>query len=443
MNRKDFLKYAAIVTPFVAIPFIVAYNPFAAWRHRFLQKAISQATYKKRKLVLIELTGGNDGLNTVIPIDKYKILSVARRNILIPENKILPLKGSDVFGFHPSLTGLQQLYNNGLVSAIQGVGYPNPDFSHFRGIVMKYTAHTGKEEIRSGWLGRYLAHENHGYPKGYPLHPTDGPRAIRVGSASPRLTQFDPEVTQDIEDFSIGISGIAEGAEDLPLTPGSGMGGLMASTLAGGNISKINAISEQIKLYSPTIQSFGSRKQNLSKLYPESGKNDLADQLRTVARLIGSGLDTPIYIVSQGDYDTHSDQADSSDTTKGTHANLLKDLSEAITAFEDDLRLMGIQDDVLGMTFSEFGRRIATNSGGTDHGTAETVLLFGSQLRNGIVGTSPELPAKVMLEDNLAMQFDFRSVYKSVLTGWFGVSAEAAKKIIPEGSDEMLDLFTS
>ena len=204
----------------------------------------------------------------------------------------------------------------------------------------------------------------------------------------------------------------------------------------------MRAISNQIKLYAPAILSFSKKQDTLSKLYPEPEKNPLADQLKMVAKLIGSGLNTRIYVVNQTGYDTHAEQVDNSDTTKGKHAHLLDQLSQAITAFEDDLQLMGKQDEVLGMTFSEFGRRIASSDSlGTDHGTGETVILFGSKLKSGMVGVSPDLPAKVTLDDNLPLQFDFRALYASVLTGWFGVSEAAVKTIITQGAETRVDLF--
>jgi uncharacterized protein (DUF1501 family) len=429
MNRRLFIKHAAAIAPL-----IVAFNPYAMAQRGFLQNLIPSDGNNKRKLVLIELTGGNDGLNTVIPIDKYEILSEARRNILIPENKILKLNDTNIFGFHPSMTGLRELYNNRLVSIIQGVGYPDPDLSHFRGIAIKYTANTGKEEIRSGWMGRYLEQEYPQYPKGHSSQMTDGPPAMRFGLVSPKITQGADE------DFSIGITNL----EDISDLSTLSVEDPVSNNMGGTNINTIRAVSDKIKLYIPAINMFSKKQENLSKLYPEQGKNPLADQLKIIAKLIGSGLSTTIYVAGQSNYDTHGNQVEKSDTTQGVHSNLLKDLSEAITAFEDDLYLMGKQDDVLGMTYSEFGRRIASSdSYGTDHGTSESVILFGTKLKKGIIGSSPDLSSKVNQGDNLPVQFDFRSVYKSVLSDWLGTSEDRIKTIITQGPDEKLDLFTS
>lgn len=427
MKRKHFLQHTAALAPF-----LIAFNPLAAVQKKFLQYFVPQVSKENRILVLIELVGGNDGLNTVIPIDKYSQLSVARRDILIPENKILPLNDTAVFGLHPSLTGLQNLYNNKLLSLVQGVGYAEAEYSHFRAKAIKYTANTQKEELRSGWLGRYLAEHYPDYPHHYPLHNTDGPPAFRIGSS------VSPKTTQGIEeDFSIGIANLTDMSTSAAIPEDNTMG----SNPASEKINKIKAVAKQIRQYAPIIEQFAARQQNLSKLYPEPEKNLLADQLKTVARLIGSGINTRVYLVGQTDYDTHADQVDKADTTKGKHAALLRDLSEAITAFQDDLQLMGKQDEVLGMTFSEFGRRIASGSYGTDHGSSETNILFGTQLNHGIIGKSPELPAKITIDDNLPVQFDFRSLYKTILTDWFGVPLQSAKAIINQGPDEKIDLF--
>jgi uncharacterized protein (DUF1501 family) len=423
MNRRKFLILAGCAVPVVWGSY--HFSPFP----RFFA---SPANYRNRVLVLIQLGGGNDTLNTVIPISKYNILSEARKNILIPERKILKLNDTDSFGFHPSLTGMQRLYNDKKISIVHGVGYPNPDLSHFKGTDIKITANCGAQDSKSGWVGRYLEGEYKNFPKGHPLHQGDGPPCVCVGGVSPKISRG-----ADI-DLSVGFSTIS----DFDLLAPNIQLDAMPNNAGGAHISEIRSLLDQIKLYAPAIKSVAGKQSNRSKLYPEPGKNKLADHLKTVAALIGGDLRSPIYVVSQSDYDTHGDQVEKSDTTKGQHAQLLSDLSEAITAFEDDMHLMGKQDDVLGMTFSEFGRRIKSNeSNGTDHGTAEAVILFGSKLKETMIGTAPELPSRPTSEDNLPLQFDFRALYASVLKGWFGVPEDKLKSIIQEGPSDRLDLF--
>jgi uncharacterized protein (DUF1501 family) len=180
---------------------------------------------------------------------------------------------------------------------------------------------------------------------------------------------------------------------------------------------------------------------NLSKQYPPLGENPLADQLRIVAQLIGGGLQTKVYVVNLKGFDTHDRQVEASDTTKGSHANLLSQLSIAIAAFEDDLSLMDKQDQVLGMTFSEFGRRIRSNASyGCDHGTAAPLLLFGTQLKHNIVGNNPQISEKTSVNDFIPFQHDFRSLYASILKDWFGVNEKQVDKTL-YGQFPTLDLF--
>ena len=429
MNRRKFLRYTGST-----VPFILGFSTLSLAQRAFFQKFASEGSYADRVLVLIQLEGGNDTLNTVIPISQYNILSQVRKNILIPESKVLKLNDTNSFGFHPYLTGLQRLYNDKLISIVHGVGYPNPDFSHFKGTDIKLTANCSASDSKSGWVGRYLEGEYKNYPKGYPLNQSNGPPCVRIGEVSPKLARGADT------DLSIGFTAISDFdflAPDIPWDP-------VANTMGGNHVTEIRSVIDQVKLYAPIIKSVVGKQESLSKLYPEPGKNKLADQLKIVASLIGGNLKSPVYVVNQGNYDTHGDQVVKSDTTKGEHSQLLSDLSEAITAFEDDLHLMGKQDNVLGMTFSEFGRRIVSNeSNGTDHGTAESVIFFGSKLKNSMVGSAPELPSKPTREDNLPHQVDFRALYASVLKGWFGVSEDKLKAIIPQGSADKLDLFKS
>ena len=177
------------------------------------------------------------------------------------------------------------------------------------------------------------------------------------------------------------------------------------------------------KKYISKVRRAALAQKNLSKMYPNPGSNPLADQLKIAAQLIGGGLQSKIYIANQDGFDTHDGQVDSSDSTKGDHANLLSQLSVAVAAFQDDLALMGKQDHVLTMIFSEFGRRIMSNASyGCDHGTSAPVFLLGSKLKGGLIGKNPEIPTKAAVNDNLPLQLDFRSLYASILKGWFGVS---------------------
>jgi len=191
------------------------------------------------------------------------------------------------------------------------------------------------------------------------------------------------------------------------------------STPAGFELSYIRTVARQSQQYADVIKTAALRVTSQST-YPTN--NSLADQLKIVARLVKGGLKTRVYMVSIGGFDTHSTQVNQTDTATGTHANLMKQLSDAIKAFMDDLKFLGVQKRVYGMTFSEFGRRIKSNSSlGTDHGAAAPVILFGEYVAGGVLGNNPAIPANANVNDNVPMQYDFRSVYPSILSNWFCV----------------------
>jgi hypothetical protein len=210
---------------------------------------------------------------------------------------------------------------------------------------------------------------------------------------------------------------LSEGADEAPDSP------------FGHELTFLRRTIQQSNAYTESIKKAAGKAKNLSTKYPNN--NYLADQLKVVAHLIAGGLKTKIFVVNLGGFDTHSDQTDKSDPTKGVHTRLLKMLSEAVDAFQDDLRLLGLEEKILTMTYSEFGRRVASNdSFGTDHGAAAPLMLFGTTVNPIILGKNPTIPDKVTVEDNVYMQYDFRSVYASVLNQWLGVPKEALKELL-------------
>jgi hypothetical protein len=190
----------------------------------------------------------------------------------------------------------------------------------------------------------------------------------------------------------------------------------------------LRVISEKTKIYSDIIRAAYQRGATMAT-YPTD--NGLAEQLKIVARLIKGGLKTRVYTVTIGGFDTHKKQVNASDTTTGNHAKLMKNLSAAVSAFQNDLELMQLDDRVLGMTFSEFGRRIKSNASlGTDHGAAAPLIMFGKHAKKGILGNSPDIPADIQVVNNIPFQYDFRSVYASVLEQWFCVKQPALNTIL-------------
>lgn len=408
MRRRDFIKRAF---PAAVFPICIDGFRLTAFGGSRLLALAGAAGALDRVFVLVQLNGGNDGINTVIPLDQYSSYESLRRNIALPEGSVLRL--TDKTGIHPAMTGMKALYDSGMLCLIQGVSYPNPNFSHFRATDIWLTASDYNQDLSSGWLGRYLDYEFPGYPGAYPSLLMPDPLAIQIGSVSSvgfqGPTQSTAITIQDPSVFYQLVSGASSGGQDgTPQTP------------AGNELAFIRQVESQSVGYASRVKAAADRAQNKSTLYPAAGQNSLADQLRIVARLVAGGLKTRAYLVNLGGFDTHSNQAAAGDTTTGIHAALLGKLATAVASFVDDLEILGSSHRVIGMTFSEFGRRVASNaSGGTDHGTALPVFLFGKMVRPGIVGENPSLSD--LSGGNLKMQFDFRSVYASILSQWFGV----------------------
>jgi uncharacterized protein (DUF1501 family) len=275
------------------------------------------------------------------------------------------------------MTAFQNLFNEGKLNIVQSVGYPQPSFSHFRATDIWMSGSDSTQYLNTGWAGRYLDNEYPNYPEAYPSDQNPDPLAIQIGSIT-SLTCQGPVV-------NMGVSISAKQTNKYAI--------------------RIKAASDSIK-------------QQVT--YPN---NSLASQLKIVARLIKGGLKTKVYMVNYGGFDTHAGQTNSIDTTIGPHATLLNAVSEAVNAFQNDIKGLEIDDRVIGMTYSEFGRRTKSNaSGGTDHGAAAPLFLFGKNVRGGVFGKNPDLPITATTNDNIPYQTDFRSIYNSILTNWFCVN---------------------
>lgn len=415
MKRRNFLKAtgAAVTIPVTVDNFkLSAMAPSA-----MLSRLAAMATATDHVLVLIDLNGGNDGLNTVIPLDQYSNLSKARSNVLIPENKVLSLSGTTKTGLHPSLSGLRNLYNDGKMHIIHNVGYPNQNFSHFRSADIWFTASESNEYLTSGMAGRYLNLEYPGFPIGYPNTDMPDPLGIQVGSL---LSVFFQGPSAQM--------GIAINNPDDVFNLVPGISDAAPTGYPGDQLSYVRTVAQQTSSYTKTI-SDAAKKVTTQGTYPDT---DLARQLKVVAKLIAGGLKTRIYMVTLGGFDTHSVQTEKSDTTKGVHANLLKTLNDAIVAFQNDIQGLGVADRVMGMTLSEFGRRVKSNdSQGTDHGAAAPVFVFGNGVDGGkMTGSNPTIPATVTVNDNLDMQYDFRSLYATMLRDWLCLSDADVKTVL-------------
>jgi uncharacterized protein (DUF1501 family) len=347
-----------------------------------------------RILVVLELAGGNDGLNTVVPFrdDGY---ARVRPTLRLPGDQVVRL--TDSLGLNPAMRGMGRLWEDGLLAIVQGVGYPNPNRSHFESLAIWHTASPESAARGSlGWIGRGLDGGRVPVDGGASaLSVGDGPLPVALRGRRSVASSLDA-----IEAFRLTNEAAVRPQSTIP-----GAGDLAAfvqrSTLDA------YATADRLAALAP------DRAKNPS--YPDTR---LAARLRVIARLIRGGLGTRVYYTSQSGYDTHNYQL-------GPHNNLLGDLSLALLAFQKDLASAGLADRVLLMTFSEFGRRVAENGGrGTDHGTAGPVFLCGPRVRPGLIGTSPSL---VDLDDaDLKWSIDFRRIYVSLLEDWLGLPSRDA-----------------
>lgn len=406
MKRREFLTKA--MPAGVVLPSLIGGFSLKAFGASSLLSAITAANQETdHVLVIIQLNGGNDGLNMILPLDQYDNLTLARPNIILPKNKIIKLTGYNT-GIHPSMSGLAGLYDDGKVQVIQSVGYPQPNFSHFRATDIWLSASDSDQTIESGWAGRYLSNEYTNFPIGYPNTVMPDPLAIQIGSfISPAFQGPSVNMGMAISDpvnFYNLINGIQSPAPN---------------TNAGKELTYIRQVSQQTQQYASVIKT-AAGKVTKQGVYPTN--NSLADQLKVVARLVAGGLKTRLYMVNIGSFDTHAAQVNTGSTETGTHAILLQKVSDAIKAFMDDLKGLGASKRVAGMTFSEFGRRIKSNaSNGTDHGAAAPLIVFGDAIQGGVLGKNPTISATTSVNDNIPMQYDFRSVYATLLEKWFCV----------------------
>lgn len=423
MKRRSFLKRsvpAAALLPGVINGMTV--KAFGA--ESPLIKNLMLPTDTDHVLVIVQLTGGNDGINTVVPISTYSDYYNARTNIAIPEARILRLTGVAQTGLNPAMTGMQALYNEGKLAIIQAAGYPQPNFSHFRATDIWMSASDSNTVLNTGWGGRYLNVEYPNYPTGYPNSSNPDPLAIQIGSIT-TLTCQGPAVNMglsisDPNSFYNLVNGVEDPAPANPM---------------GDELRYIREVAKQTNQYAQKIKTAAASVTQQST-YPTN--NSLADQLKIVARLIKGGLKTRIYMVSYGSFDTHSLQTTTADTTVGTHATLLGNVSNAIKAFQDDLKFLGVEERVVGMTYSEFGRRIKSNaSGGTDHGAAAPMFIFGKNVTPGVLGNNPAIPSAVTVNDNVPFQYDFRSVYASLLQRWFCVPATDLQMVMMQNFQQL------
>jgi uncharacterized protein (DUF1501 family) len=367
----------------------------------------------EKVLVVVQLTGGNDGLNTVIPFrdERYR-----HNRPSLAQDSAAVLKIDDDLALHSGLRGFSKLLEQQQLAILQGVGYPNPNRSHFESMDIWHTARADLKDRTLGWLGRTLdEHRDR-------LADSDSPAALHVGPEAQPLALAARDVAspsiRSLDQFRLDQ---ASGARGPTIEAAA-----RASQATESDLLKFVATRTTSALeVSRRLQAAGES-YNTSVAYPESG---LAQRLRQVAQLIDAGLSTRVYYVALDGFDTHADQA-------AAHAGLLTQLGDALAAFQEDLVAHGHHERVATLVFSEFGRRVKENaSRGTDHGAAAPVFLLLSQVQPGLVGPHPDLSD---LDDgDLKHHTDFRRVYASLLSDWLSWPLEPA---LPE-KFEPLTLF--
>ena len=392
-------------------------NTFSALQAEALETSTQVTTGKDGQiLVVLQMAGGNDGLNTVVPFanDYYR---KARPKIGLAEKQILKI--NDELGFHENLAGFKELYDAGELSVVQGAGYPNPNRSHFRSTEIWQTASDSEKIESSGWLGRYFDNSCSGcdptiavnlgrqmpqalaskHPIGVSLDSPQNYRFVSGEKAKNGEMSATEESYRKLNDYE----------SDMQENAGGTVAAISGPTQHKGSVLDFlerTALDAQVS--SDKIRAIANRFENKAS-YPAS---QLGNSLKLVARLIGGGLPTRIFYVSQGGYDTHTNQT-------GAHERLLKELGDSVKAFVEDMKAQGNMSRVLVLTFSEFGRRVAENaSSGTDHGAAAPMFVVGSKVKAGLIGKYPSLAPGDLFQGDLKFTVDFRRVYAGVLESW-------------------------
>jgi uncharacterized protein (DUF1501 family) len=395
-TRRDFLKTSlaagSLVSWGLTVPRFLSRTAAAA-------PLADKAGAKDTILVVVQLTGGNDGLNTVIPYADAEYAKL-RKALRIPTAEVRKI--DDAVGLHPSLSGLAKLLEDQALCVVQGVGYPNPSQSHFRSMDIWQAASTDKT-LTEGWIGKAL--------KGLPATPAfhiageNESSPLALAGAPVRV----PSIAS-LEDFQLKT--VAASAADKKQQRALIEGAAQSPEAKAGLIDFVQRTAANTYASSRRLQEVGKNYQPRVP-YPNSS---LANHLKVAAQLIDGSFGARIFYVSIDGFDTHADQLN-------THANLLRQVSEALTAFHQDLAARGHKDRLLMMTFSEFGRRAKENgSRGTDHGSAAPMLLVGNRLKAGAIGKHPSLTELEM--GNLKHDTDFRQVYAAILDQWLGVSSK-------------------
>jgi uncharacterized protein (DUF1501 family) len=392
MKRRDFLKQSSLASTALMVP-------------SFLKSSLNGAALTQGKtLVVVQLSGGNDGLNTIVPY-RNDIYYKLRPTLGLKKEELLTV--SDELGFHPALKALRGVYDDGLMTVINSIGYPNPDRSHFRSMDIWQTGSGSSDYWSTGWLGRYLDSDCSGCENPYQAIEVDDSLSLAMkGQSKNGFAVSNPQQLKKItdNDFLKKMAKVQAHQEEENVA-------YLYKTMIDTQ-SSAEYLYEKSKTYKSAVD------------YPDSS---FARDLKCISSLMTAGTNTRVYYVSLGGFDTHAGQ-------KNRQNRLLTEYAEGLAAFLKDLQRHQLIKDTMIMTFSEFGRRVKQNaSGGTDHGTANNVFLMGGQLpKQGFYNQAPDL--QNLVNDDLAYEIDFRSIYASLLENWLETDA----KVVLGGFSEKL-----
>lgn len=413
MKRRNFIKLSATAS-------VIGLTPFQIQAALKTFIPINCPDISGRKLVLVNLAGANDGLNSLVPLNQYDAYSNLRPTIKVPEsglNKYITLDSTlpeeQQVGLNPALASFKPLYEKGILRIVQGVGYPSQNKSHFKSTDLYFTGNDGNSMLNgldTGWMGRFMEqYYSDLIVESFPLAIEIGSNQTSLGFHAAEAHGLSLNITgQDPAGFYNVISGL--GGENPTNIPDSDY---------GKQLEFISNTDSLTNTYAASISNAFNKGKN-DVTYPDT---DLADQLKTVARLISGDLESKIYMVRIGGFDTHNAQVQAQGDVLGRHHDLLTELSESIDAFTADLESQNLSEDVVGVTFSEFGRKAAENGNlGTDHGEIAPMFIFGKPVSGGMTGINPDLSEAV--QDNnwqiKTVQYDYRQTFATLLQDFLG-----------------------
>lgn len=448
MKRRDFLRTTSAAS---AGPLFLSGVPVFANPVNNLLSAWAASSPNDRVLVIVQLHGGNDGLNTVIPLDNYGAYYNIRPNIAIPQNGPRryislddTLEDSRKVGLHTDMTGAKSMYDQGNLAVVQNVSYENLNASHFRSRDIWFMGGNYDDYLASGWMGRYLDYYYPNYPSAYPSPDMPDPLALEIGSGLSLAFHKGNGIplSLGIQD-PVAFYNLINSVGTAPLYN-------FPDNYAGDELRYIAEMEQQGNVYAARLRDVYLAGANSSVVYPDiypylapqgALDNRLAPQLKIISRLLSGGCRTKIFLCRIGGFDTHANQVLENDTTMGAHAALLYHVSSAIEAFHNDLQQLGLGDRVVTATISEFGRRIASNASyGTDHGDAAPLFVFGNCVKGGVFGTNPS--AAALQGGNLPLQIDYRQVMTALVMDWLGADVAALQHVaFTEWVDSRLDII--